>query len=694
MKNIKQVVLIIISIIISIPVTLKLQFNVFSSCNLLKINIFLLLLIALLLIFIFSHLIFKIKDIYNFLFKNRYLISLFILLLLVLGKINGSSIELWNEVVEPNNKIETTIIGKGIHSRSDEWVVNTPYAISQKYNNYNYFSNLPRATKTDMFSTIFVPVKDILILTRPFNIGYLLLGEEYGLSFYWYGRLIALFLVTFEFMLLITNKKKLLSLAGTILLVGSPLVSWFYSNYIVDLLISGQLCLLMFNNYLKTKNIKTRIIYSIIIGLSFSWFTLTIYPAWQIPLGYMYLIFAIWIFINNLKNNKSIKEYLLLLIPLFIILILLLRYYYLSKDTLKIILSTVYPGKRIITGGGEFIFHFIYPISIFFGYSDYHNPCEAAGVYSLFPIPIIVSIIYLLKQKTQKKKNNNNLLILLLSLLAIFFTIYTFISIPTILSKITLLYMCPVERIAPIIGIICLYLLILTTDKINIKNNNKKVILLFITIITSYIIVKIGSLDRIWYLTSKRLIISLVLLAITIYLYINSNKKRNAKILSIILIIIGLLNICLVNPINIGTKVLHQKESAKAIRKIIKKDKSTWLAINSIELGNYVLANGGKVINSTNIYPNIELYKKLDKNNKYNKIYNRYAHVKIKLVERKTSFKLIQNDYIEIDLNYDDIYLLNAKYLISNKKLTIPNNYKETIKQIYNNDNIFIYKKI
>ena len=91
-----------------------------------------------------------------------------------------------------------------------------------------------------MFTTIFVPVKDILILSRPFNIGYLLLGEEYGLSFYWYGRLIALLLVTFELMMLITNKKKLLSLAGAILITGSPLVSWFYSNYIVDLLISGD----------------------------------------------------------------------------------------------------------------------------------------------------------------------------------------------------------------------------------------------------------------------------------------------------------------------------------------------------------------------------------------------------------------------------------------------------------------------
>ena len=112
-------------------------------------------------------------------------------------------------------------------------------------------------------------------------------------------------------MMLITNKKKLISIAGAILITGSPLVSWFYSNYIVDLLISGELCLLLFNRYLETKNNKLRVLYSILLGLTFSWFTLTIYPAWQVPLGYMYLAFAIWIFIKNYKYNRSIKDYLL-----------------------------------------------------------------------------------------------------------------------------------------------------------------------------------------------------------------------------------------------------------------------------------------------------------------------------------------------------------------------------------------------
>ena len=131
MKNNKLIITIILSIIISIPISLIIEFNVFSWSNILKINIFLLLLVSIFIFYIFSHFIYKIKDIYNFIYKRRYLLSFIILIILVLGKFNGSSLGIWNNIVEPNNNINTTIIGTNKEIRSDEWSVNTPYAVSE-----------------------------------------------------------------------------------------------------------------------------------------------------------------------------------------------------------------------------------------------------------------------------------------------------------------------------------------------------------------------------------------------------------------------------------------------------------------------------------------------------------------------------------------------------------------------------------
>ena len=68
---------------------------------------------------------------------------------------------------------------------------------------------------------------DITLLGKPFNIGYIIFGAERGLSFFWYGKVIALMLVSFEFFMLITNKKKLISLLGMILVVFSAATQWW-----------------------------------------------------------------------------------------------------------------------------------------------------------------------------------------------------------------------------------------------------------------------------------------------------------------------------------------------------------------------------------------------------------------------------------------------------------------------------------
>ena len=255
----RNILILLLDLLLSVVITLRILNNRIELIDIKNINIWLFLLVFLFISFIFSHFIFNIKELYNFIYKKRYIISLIVLFILVIGKFHGSSIGMWNTYIDPSDDYsQSTIIGKSRAIRSDEWLVNTPYAFSQQLNDYKYYNDLARAEKTDMFSVIFTPIKDIIILGRPFNIGYLLLGNDYGLSFYWYGRLIALLLVTFEMFMLITNKKKLISLTGAITIAGSAIVMWFYSNYIVDLLISGQLCILLFNAFLQKHNNKQK----------------------------------------------------------------------------------------------------------------------------------------------------------------------------------------------------------------------------------------------------------------------------------------------------------------------------------------------------------------------------------------------------------------------------------------------------
>lgn len=692
----KNILIILFDILFSILITLRICNDRIEISDIKKLNICLFILVNIFVLYISSHFLFRIKKVYDFLFKSRYIIAILILFIIVLGKFHGSSIGIWNNYIQPNQDYSyTTIVGINRAIRSDEWLVNTPYAFSQKDNDYGYYNHNAGASKTDMFSSIFTPVKSVLILTRPFNIIYILFGNDYGLSFYWYGRLIALLLVTFEFLRLLTKDNRLLSLTGAIALAGSSVVLWWYSNYIVDLLISSQLTLLLFNQYLKDKSRKNRILCGIGIGWSFSWFIMVLYPAWQIPIGYLSLIFAIWIFVNNFNQNKTFKDYLYLLISIFIVIIFLIIYFHYGMSTLQIIMNTVYPGKRISTGGNYGIQNFTYIYSLLFPFKDVGNPCEYSIGISLFPIPLLVSMFYILKNLFERKKGfiKKNLLIILLTVLSFIFTLYTFIEIPTILAKISLLSFCPSKRIAVILSIINLYLLIILVGKVEIKKWYQYVFAILFALLTSIVCIYFAHFLYPNYLGLKINIILIFFLFVLILSFLFSYKSIYRYIFIGLMILVGIINLIFVNPISYGTDAIYKKDASKEIRKIVNNDKkSVWISYNSVTLQNFALLNNAKVLNSTNIYPKLKIWHKLDTNKKYLDVYNRYAHIVINFTNDNTSFELNQSDMFTLSLNYNDINKLKIKYVISQEDLKNDINFSNKFQLIYDKDGIYIYK--
>lgn len=223
----------------------------------------------------------KIPKITDTIFKYRYFLALLLFVLAIILKLSGSSVGVWiNSMWGKNSTDMYTVLGTPRSIRSDEYAVNLPLMISQFRNGFPYFNEALRGTATDMFMVYGQPVWDIAVLFRPFHWGYLIFGAERGLSFFWFGRLIALFMISFEFGRLITEDKRGLSFALAVLITGSPVVQWWFAvNYLVELLVFGMLAILLINIYLKKEEFKIRILsiagISLCIGgYCFSLFTL------------------------------------------------------------------------------------------------------------------------------------------------------------------------------------------------------------------------------------------------------------------------------------------------------------------------------------------------------------------------------------------------------------------------------------
>lgn len=654
--------------------------------NLFAIDFFLFLLIWIAIFFVFSHFLFPIKKIYEVVFHKRYWIAFCLLAIIVLGKFNGSSYGIWDDYIEPNYKVSSLkpIYGEERSIRSDEWLVNSSYTQSQIETGYAYFNEHMRAEKTDIFATVPSPIKNILVLTKPFLIGFLLLGRDYGMSFYWYGRLIVLFLVTFEFLRILTKDKRVSSALGSILITFSAAVFWWYSQYLIEILIGGCLSIIMFHQFLKSETVKQKILYAIFIALSFLVFVFPLYPAWLIPFGIFFLIIAI----NELKVHYAdkkikIKDFIPLALTIFIIASFVLYFYINSKETISLLMHTIYPGSRVITGGQNYENLFYYPVAILFPYYNVGNPCEMSTFYSFYPFCLILAIYTLIKERKKSKENG---LLLWITILLLFFSSFAFFPFPEILAKITLMSFIPVERLTIVMSYLGIILMMLLMEKQWTKK--EKIIFSILGLASSWLcfyFIKKGMPDG--YITMKKTIVIGLCTIIPNILFLFNNKKARS-IFMIIMILISIISTIRVNPIMKGFSGIYEKPISKELQHL-KTENKTWIALDSFVIPNYLGAHGLKVINATNTIPNFKLWEKIDPKKKYEHIYNRYAHITMTIGD-ETKFELIQPDRFDVSLSPTDFCKLNVNYVTSLKELK--SNEKMNLEEKYRKDNIYIYK--
>lgn len=338
----------------------------------------------------------------DFLFRFRWPIAVVLFLLGVYFQVSGSSFNCLHALLGESPDQILFGIERGI--RSDEYAVNTPLAFSQYWNNYSYFSNLTRATNTDMFLIYGQPVFDIAVLLRPFHWGYLLFGSAYGLAFFWCGRLIFLFMISFEFgYRILTSRSRVLSVLYALLVSFSAQVQWWFAiNGLIETLLFGQLALLFTQQYLQTDNYRKRFIFALLTIWSLGTFILVIYPAWEIIFAYIFLALFIGLLVQDLPKSKKSKIDILIVLFSFILLALILVHIFtFSKDAIQTELNTFYPGNRLDTGGNSSLLLFAYPITLLTCIDTTipsSNVCEAASFFSAFPLSLILPIVLLWKQ--------------------------------------------------------------------------------------------------------------------------------------------------------------------------------------------------------------------------------------------------------------------------------------------------------
>lgn len=606
----------------------------------------------------------RIKRWPGWLYRHRWYVGLGTWGLLTLLQIHGSAIGVYATLLN-DPEVNTDIIGFSRPDRFDEWLNMTSFAFSQYVpgpdgSTFNYFNPYLRAVPTDVFIVLGQPVRDICTLFRPFMLGYLVMPPGNGLAFFWIGRLIILGLVSYEFGRLWLKDNHTWAWYYTLMTVLSPAVQWWFGvNEFVEMLIAGQAAVLVIYQYLQCRpgwrQLGWGLLFSYLAGI----YVYVMYPAWQIPFAYIFLIFAVWIIRHHWRAHQWGRLDVvcggifvgMLLLPL-------LHTLQMSSAAIALIRSSVYPGERFVTGGGltwDWLFNS--GLGLFTPFSAITKPQYAFNLSQFFDFAPFGFLLALYQMARARKIDA---LITALLLLDVIFMAFCLIPWPRWLAAGTLLFEVPEGR------------MIIPISYIN-------VVLILRTIIIypqrlgrwqTAFLADGTALFSAWasfhyckeaYMPMNTIVLLLVT-TVGIVCFCRYRSHLGPLLLGLFLCIGGM-----INPVAQGTASVYKTELGQAISQIASGDKGKWIVIGEeTTLNNYPPIFGAPTINSYNTYVTWDNWNTLDLNDEARRVLNRCGHIKIgEITEKPSTYISEHGDLAELTLSREDVQRLGVRYILS-----------------------------
>lgn len=610
------------------------------------------------------------KQGFELIYKYRFVLSFLLLIMLVSFKISGSSMGCWKLFLGDG---ESGIrLGEPRVWRSDEWGTLTPLCFRQQYNTlgaYNRYSQTLGSILTDNMLVYGQPSWDILTLFRPFYWGYLFFGSERGLSWFWYSRLIVLFLSWFELGMLITDGQKKLSVMLSVCVSFAPFLQWWFAiNGLVEMLIYGA-CFVLGSNYLVSHAFNPRKI-AVAVGMAVCavGYVLTFYPTWMVPVAWgfvpLFLWVIIWKFDMKVLRRVDVVPWLLIFVITAAGLTVLAVT---SWDVIKAELNSVYPGNAPSASGGTGLWWMMkYPISLVSRFSMNELIVENSSIICFAPAGFILALWVIIKEK---KKDP---LLILLLVMNLFLAWYYCVGIPKWLAKMLLLSFVNSNRGPQVLGFLRLTLFV---RAVALKEKApKRWLAALAAVISSAVPMRLalgftkyepGGLRYEYFDTAEKIVVVWAILAVVFYLLYRARKsKYTMTVLGVCTVVLA--SSIWINPVAKGVPEITKSETMQQIRDLVKEDpQAIWLVVDmAYPATNIPAMAGADCLNTTQTYPQKTRWEMLDPEGEYEDIYNRYCHIRASLGS-KTMLELVSTDYVEVTLSPEDLKKLNIRYIVS-----------------------------
>ncbi|MDR0200842.1 MAG: hypothetical protein LBJ40_01590 [Delftia acidovorans] len=280
---------------------------------------------------------------------------------LVAGGWTGSSVSLLFQNDELVTHDENAWLGAPQIIRSDEWQVITAMAISQYHaaapghllksfeNTSTVFSSAGHNMNTVGMSG--VPVSNLSALAKPATWGFFILDLRRALAWYWWFPYFAGFAACLWVLVRIAQLRWQPAAVLALGVSASPMsVGW--SGWPVYILFFALLAFGMFLTAWTRQSIRQVLPRALVAGWALAGFALTLYPAWLVVVASLLGPLAIvWLYMHRGDWRWNWQQALLVVVMALVPALLLYAWWLHAADAVSSIAATVYPGRRMETGG-------------------------------------------------------------------------------------------------------------------------------------------------------------------------------------------------------------------------------------------------------------------------------------------------------------------------------------------------------
>jgi hypothetical protein len=618
----------------------------------------------------------------RFCYRNRFLIALAVLIVSILLKLNGTSLYRWSDLLSGAEQYKP-LFGSAKEVRGDEWTTWSVFTIAQGFDAWPAVS---RTIAGGDISSLWIsvggiPALNLALIFKPLYWGFLLLGTERGFSFLWTLRFLLLFLVSFEFAMRYTDKKPWLSFCAAMMITFSPYVQWWYSQSVAEVLIFSQAMLLCLMSYVKCNSKKKRILLAVLLAYCIGCYAMIAYISWLISTFYVVLTVAVVILISN-RKLLSKADIPTLLLPMVMTAAYLLFIAFSDWTTLESVQNSIYPGERLITGGGLFdtasYFTGLYSLFLPFTSAPMLNSSELSGFLTFAPAGMILACYSVI---SAKKKDALSIALIVFELACLYFLI---VGVPAVFAKVTLL--SQVTRMNIALGLADITLLFRSLS--HCKDLPVPLAAGCTLACTTFSILMLLHFYKMNGLTLAAFIVIYLVIYNLLFCYpYNSVVQKRTMVFSLFCLMLSVG--AFVNPIQQGISCVTETNLIKTLDSIENTTDDVYIVEGSRFFTNTPLLAGKTCFNSTQVYPNTEKWEAVDPTGRYKDIYNRFCHISLNLIENKTRFQLMSTDFISIDFCMDDLETYGIHYLITTKDYSVYHNCNFTLVGVADEWNVY-----